>query len=88
MPIQVLAGDPDGYVVLGATNAKEARTWLVEYLVDNDELDNFGICTEEDEKGFCDLKSEELCEACTEFLATVFATRDSRFLTAYYWKEM
>jgi hypothetical protein len=76
-------------IVMGVENPVLARSILVETLVEREELDNFGVCTEGDKGGFCDLKDDrDLCQACIDFLASVYLVKDCQQYPAYHWKEM
>lgn len=76
-------------IVLGVDNPTLARSILVETLIDRDELDNFGVCTEADKGGVCNLKDDrDLCQACIDFLNTVYLVADVQQYPAYHWKEM
>jgi hypothetical protein len=76
-------------VVMGVEDPALARTILIETLIDRDELDNFGVCTEADKSGVCNLKDDrDLCQACIDFLNTVYLVKDAEKYPAYHWKEM
>ena len=88
MSISVLRAET-GWVVMGTDNPTLARAVLVEELLNNEELDNYGVCTEEEsDMGMCDLTTDDLCDACKDFLATIFGTRDAVSLPTLYWKEL
>lgn len=84
--ISVLSGE-DGYLVIGTEDAVLARSILVETLLERDELDNFGVCKQDD--GYCDLKDDrDLCQDCIDFLATILPPDHGVPLPTMYWKEL
>lgn len=87
MSISVITAE-DGYVVLGTEDPILARSVLIEALLEREELDNFGVCQQED-KGFCDLKDDrDLCQACVDFLNTIFPPSFGVPIPTMYWKEL
>lgn len=80
----------EGWVVIGAPNVPVAREELIDYLITNEEIDNFGVCEAEgdDDKVICVLSEPDLCPRCQEFLNTIFPILKAENPTAALWKEL
>jgi len=87
MSISVISAE-NGYVVIGTEDPILARSILVETLIERDELDTFGVCTVYKERGYCDLQTDDLCEACLGFLNTILPPDHGVPLPTVYWKEL